>query len=99
MFDPHEERVVKRVLLCRHGEGYHNTLDEYGKTQLHLPDPELTAQGITEARAIFAPGPPGRSDFKPQVLFVSPLWRTLQTATEAMAARLDGHCACKGSNP
>ena len=41
--------------------------------------------------AIFADALPGRLDFKPEVALISPLWRTLQTATEAMAARSDGH--------
>ncbi len=83
--------MVQRVLLCRHGQGYHNaTADEPPK--LMLKDPELTAQGVGEARAIFADAPgPGRLDFKPEVAFVSPLWRTLQTATQAMASRSDGH--------
>jgi len=91
LFDVQEERVIKRVLFCRHGEGRHNTNDEHGKSQLHLFDPELTEQGIAEARAIFADALPGRLDFKPQIVFVSPLWRTLQTATEAMMARSDGY--------
>lgn len=85
-----EEReiVVKRVLFCRHGQGHHNTIVR-GKTQLHLHDPELTEVGLVEAAAIFAEDV--RADFKPDVVLVSPLWRTLQTATAAMAARSDGH--------
>lgn len=91
LFDVREERVIKRVLFCRHGQGVHNLRDEQGKLRHHLLDPELTLQGITEARAIFCRELPGRADFKPQIVFVSPLQRTLQTATEAMAARPDGH--------
>ena len=88
------ERVVKRVLICRHGQGFHNQRDALGHPQHHLVDPELTSVGVAEARAIFADTPPGRADFKPDVVLVSPLWRTLQTATEAMSARTDGHrCA------
>lgn len=76
---------MQRVLLCRHGQGFHNASASQ-PPKLMLKDPELTAQGIGEARAIFTD-----TDFKPEVAFVSPLWRTLQTATEAMAARSDGH--------
>lgn len=82
-FKTEKERVVKRLLLCRHGQGYHNVLDESsGKPKLHIPDPELTSQGIEEASAIFSPS--ARFDFQPQIVFVSPLWRTLQTATHAL---------------
>ena len=94
LFEAPEERVVKRILFCRHGQGRHNLKDEHGSTtaaNLQILDPELTDQGVSEARAIFAHAPPGRSDFRPECVLVSPLWRTLQTATEAVAARSDGH--------
>lgn len=92
LFEAPEERVVKRVLFCRHGQGHHNLRDEHGGTpNLQMLDPELTDQGVQEARGIFADAPPGRADFRPECILVSPLWRTLQTATEAVAARSDGH--------
>ena len=97
-----EERIIKRLLLCRHGQGYHNKLDENGKPKLHIPDPELTSQGIEEARVIFSSEKDddskkatGRSDFHPELLFVSPLWRTLQTATYAMECHLSSDVKAK----
>ena len=89
--DVRDERVVKQVLVCRHGQGQHNTRDARGQPRLDLFDPALTEQGVAEARAIFADAAPGRADFRPDVALVSPLWRTLETATHAMAARTDGH--------
>lgn len=91
-FEPSEEHVVKRVLFCRHGEGYHNLKDaDGGLSALQIPDAELTERGKVEARGIFAALPSGRLDFKPDIVLVSPLWRTLQTCTLAMAARHDRH--------
>lgn len=46
------ERVLQKVLLCRHGQGYHNELDEKGERRLQLKDASLTPQGIQEARAL-----------------------------------------------
>lgn len=90
---PDGESIEKRILFCRHGQGYHNTLDEQGRSQGHLKDPTLTTQGEAEARAVFsrAPRAEGGSLFEPEVVLVSPLWRTLQTATLAMEARSDGY--------
>ena len=80
------ERVLRRVLFCRHGQAHHNLRNaSTGELQTHLCDPELTAEGIAEAKLLFASDPPGRADFAPHVVLVSPLWRTLQTAEIAMA--------------
>eukprot|EP01124_Arcella_intermedia_P026448 TRINITY_DN4970_c0_g1_i1.p1 TRINITY_DN4970_c0_g1~~TRINITY_DN4970_c0_g1_i1.p1 ORF type:complete len:175 (-),score=43.87 TRINITY_DN4970_c0_g1_i1:8-532(-) len=68
--------VLCRVLLVRHGQGYHNVLDSFGKKQLHLADPSLTPKGEGEAREAFSKW----KDFKFDVMYVSPLRRALQTA-------------------
>ena len=79
-FEPGDERVLKRVVFVRHGQGDHNGTQDYA----NLFDPSLTAQGVGEARAVFTGA---LADFRPTVAFVSPLWRTLQTCTQAFRAR------------
>ena len=83
--------VLRRVVLYRHGQGEHNVKST--PNRLGLPDPPLTPQGEAEARAIFDDAGLHDDDvaFEPDLVFVSPLWRTLQTATLALAsARLSG---------
>jgi broad specificity phosphatase PhoE len=72
-----EDTVLKTVVLYRHGQGAHNVRST--ADSLAILDAPLTEQGETEARAIFA-----CSSFQPEVVFVSPLQRTLQTATLAL---------------
>ena len=79
-FEPGDERVLKRVVFVRHGQGDHNVTQDYA----NLFDPSLTPQGVGEARAVFTGA---LADFRPTVAFVSPLWRTLQTCTQAFRAR------------
>lgn len=75
------DRVVKTVVLYRHGQGEHNLKDpSTGKSHLERFDPPLTPQGESEARKINA----AMRANPPDVAFVSPLWRTLQTAGFAL---------------
>lgn len=77
-------QIKARVVFWRHGQGYHNVEDAF-----HLHDPSLTPLGQQEAEAIrkwyTTPTDPSASTQKhyppPQVIFVSPLERTLETAT------------------
>ena len=83
-----DQRILKRVVFVRHGEGFHNVAYATGGDGHRIFDPKLTLQGISEARALFTGN---LSSFKPEVAFVSPLWRTLETCVQAFAARDDGH--------
>jgi len=88
LYDVSEEKIVKRVIFVRHGEGFHNVAYETGGDGHLIFDAELTPRGIAEAQAIFTGT---LASFKPEAAFVSPLWRTLQTCTHAFRARDDGH--------
>ncbi|VVU95043.1 Histidine phosphatase superfamily (branch 1) [seawater metagenome] len=64
--------MTKKIYLIRHAEGYHNVNENY-----HLFNPELTPKGhqqILEKKE-------GLKKIKFNKIFVSPLTRTLQTAT------------------
>ena len=81
------DRLLKRVLFVRHGQGHHNLTDANGKQNLHLFNLTLTAQGEAEARAVFTANADVLAPaFHPDAAFVSPMHRTLQTCTIAMAA-------------
>eukprot|EP01125_Pyxidicula_operculata_P001992 TRINITY_DN11972_c0_g1_i1.p1 TRINITY_DN11972_c0_g1~~TRINITY_DN11972_c0_g1_i1.p1 ORF type:complete len:227 (+),score=10.66 TRINITY_DN11972_c0_g1_i1:24-704(+) len=70
------ESTNKKVILVRHGEGYHNLYCD-----LTIFDASLTEKGKEEATQA---GERLSLEFKgksPQVMFVSPLTRTLETAT------------------
>lgn len=84
----HGERITKRIVFIRHGQGYHN-LDGGRPAEF---DPALTPQGEKEARAVFADG--SLANFVPTLALVSPLWRTLQTCTLALrqACELGHEC-------
>lgn len=82
--EPKDERVVKRVIFVRHGQGYHNA----NADGLSIFDPSLTERGVAEAQSVFTKD---LATFQPQVAFVSPLWRTLQTCTHAFFARADAY--------
>ncbi len=80
--------TIKRVFFIRHGQGNHNLKDEKGQSNNHLFDPILTPKGEQEACDVFSRKPLPKLD----VAFVSPLWRTLQTATLAISAAWpEGH--------
>jgi len=75
---------VKVVHFMRHGQGYHNVRNKIvGKiaacTDSALFDAQLTEQGKAEAALVQAKVP----ELRPEVVLVSPLRRTLQTATIA----------------
>ena len=76
------EKILSTVSFYRHGQGHHNIKDPTtGKSRLHLFDPTLTSQGESEAlalRSVIEASPP-------DVAFVSPLWRTLQTCGLALS--------------
>ena len=81
------------VLHTVYQQGHHNVKDAHGKSALHIFDAHLTAQGEGEARAIGEPGGAlasvasvaSAAAAPPQVAFISPLWRTMQTADLALA--------------
>ena len=88
---PMRATVVKSVRFYRHGQGLHNEKDVdpatgKAKSRLHIFDPALTATGEDEARQIQA------LVGSPQVAFVSPLWRTLQTCELGLANVDPGAC-------
>ena len=85
---PKDQRILKHVVFVRHGEGFHNLAYATGGDGHRIFDPKLTPRGISEARAVFTGA---LSSFKPEVAFVSPLWRTLETCTQAFAACDDVH--------
>ena len=78
--DPPE--TIATVVLHRHGQGQHNVQG------LHLMDPPLTAQGLQEARDIGMQYCRGELP-RPQLVIVSPLQRTLMTATTAMNTMME----------
>lgn len=82
-----EEEVLSRVLFIRHGKGYHNEEIE-GKQQVQRFDAELMEEGRQEARAVFQ-SPEFCAEFKPDVIYASPLTRTLTTALLALEGRPD----------
>jgi broad specificity phosphatase PhoE len=82
---PCGERVLKRIVFVRHGQGHHHL----GGGQGHLFDPSLTPQGEAEARAVFKDT--SLADFTPTLALVSPLWRTLQTCTLAFQESWNTH--------
>ncbi len=67
---------MSHVVLVRHGQGYHN-LKVDGKSQLHVFDARLTERGEGEAAVALDSLP---HEFHPDVILVSPLTRTMQTA-------------------
>jgi broad specificity phosphatase PhoE len=76
--EPSPPRRLVRVAFFRHGQGQHNA------ESLQIFDPSLTSRGEDEARAIaklYATA--GGKLPAPQLVVVSPLHRTLQTATLA----------------
>lgn len=89
--DPQRERVLKRVVFVRHGQGYHNL--DGGRGEVF--DPALTPKGQGEARAVFSDKT--LTEFRPTLALVSPLWRTLQTCTTALREQraADGHHCAK----
>lgn len=68
--------MVKRIYLIRHAQAEHNVKEEY-----HIPDAKLTSLGETQA-AQLQRHYPRLSDHstRPQVIFTSPLTRTIQTS-------------------
>ena len=68
--------IEKTVVLIRHGEGEHNVNKDYT-----LKDPVLTEKGRAQATKMREADIPGKLDT--QLVVVSPLRRTLQTALYA----------------
>jgi broad specificity phosphatase PhoE len=68
----------KTVIFVRHGEGLHNVLETPNRLQIY--DPELTEKGVKQAKVI---GEKILQRFVPDAVIVSPLERTLHTATVA----------------
>jgi len=62
---------LKQICIIRHGEAVHNVHHGYA-----FPDPPLTERGYQEASAISL-------DFKPDLILVSPMRRTIETAFAA----------------
>ncbi|CAD7975742.1 unnamed protein product [Amoebophrya sp. A25] len=67
---------TKRIFLLRHGQGYHNS------TGRDIPDAMLTDSGITQAKSWSK----DIQKFNIELVLVSPLRRTLQTACYAFSA-------------
>ncbi|KAE9363944.1 phosphoglycerate mutase-like protein [Stipitochalara longipes BDJ] len=59
------------ITIIRHGEALHNITRDYA-----FPDPPLTEKGLSDARQLSI-------DSTPDLIIVSPMTRTIQTATEA----------------
>jgi len=77
-----DDKLVKVVHFVRHGQGQHNVENKRsGKLRACLNaslfDATLTEQGIAEAKALR----PLAEKIKPSIVLVSPLRRSLQTAT------------------
>lgn len=64
---------MKNVYFIRHGEGYHN-LYNYNYHNWHLEYPRLTTKGIKQCLAV------KKNIDKVDIILVSPLRRTLETA-------------------
>ena len=83
--------MLKQVRIYRHGQAEHNLEDPKGKIlpsgkrecRTYLKDPLLTDSGKTDAKNIDLSW---CKDEKSRIAFVSPLRRTLQTATIAIKA-------------
>ncbi|CCG82348.1 Phosphoglycerate mutase family protein [Taphrina deformans PYCC 5710] len=68
--------MAKRIYLIRHAQAEHNVNEEY-----HIPDAKLTKLGESQAAQICENNPRLSQDStRPQVIFTSPLTRTIQTS-------------------
>jgi hypothetical protein len=72
-----QEKGSKRIYIVRHGEAIHNVQRGYP-----FPDPPLTERGYAEASAIVI-------GFKPDLIVVSPMRRTIETAFAAFHTTLE----------
>lgn len=69
---------MQRVILVRHGEGFHNATRNW-----KLPDPHLTDRGRSQARALCGNDLLTAAD----LVVVSPLLRAVQTALEIYGSK------------
>src|SRR5271170_4322195 len=69
----------KRIWIIRHGQAVHNIQRGYP-----FPDPPLTKRGYQEASSITI-------DFTPDLIVVSPMRRTIETATAAFGTTVDAN--------
>jgi len=75
------ETELKQICIIRHGEAIHNVQRGYP-----FPDPPLTERGYQEALTITV-------NFRPDLIVVSPMRRTIETAFTAFPATVDANGA------
>ena len=71
----------KRIYIIRHAQAVHNIQRGYP-----FPDPPLTKGGDQEASSITV-------DFRPDLIIVSPMRRTIETAITAFGTNVDANKA------
>jgi len=79
--------MTSRIHIIRHGESQHNIQRDYPH-----PDPPLTKRGQGATKAISLP-------FAPDLILISPMTRTIQTAMNLFPWMHEAHRSSRGSIP